>query len=597
MSYISRGNFTTGVVLTIIGLFTAGTLLIYGIGTFYGAVSAPSYTATSTTGGGYRFATAGNIDIGTSALPGGRLNMVNVSSTAIDATRYVSTTKAIIGLGSLSLPTLTFQGDPDTGIYWTQANNIGISGGGSLKMQIGAGGIINYATVAPSSDNGISLGTSGLRWSQTNTVQLNAVNASTTRIDAIGYVSTTNLYLGGTSITGLYHKQGGNAYNTTSTIGTTDAKGLSLLTGGSARLTITPAGLVGVNTTNPTVQFHVRGSYPFMLFEDISSPSFMSVRGDANWFFDTNSTLTFASQANANKGTATGETNRFKIKGATGNIYASGTMMTGGLVTYGNANPGTNNLYDLGTSSLYWRKLYATNVSSTNIDAVGYVSSAKLYAGVGSASAPSMSFGDPDSGIYSGGADAISIGTGGGIKLLIQSPIYTYTSFVPGSNNAHTLGTFQYNFSNVHASGTAYLKNISSTNVTSSKMGASALPAAAAGLQPVCVDATGMFGYGAAGICPVSSIKLKNILGKSSYGLKEILRTNFYDYTFKDGRENGRVNIGPVAEYMTKTMPNLVLRDGKGSVIGYDTNSMIAVLGQAIKDMQVEIDGLKQKCK
>jgi hypothetical protein len=48
-------------------------------------------------------------------------------------------------------------------------------------------------------------------------------------------------------------------------------------------------------------------------------------------------------------------------------------------VTYGNVNPGVTNTYDLGTSSLKWRRLYATNVSSTNIDATGYVSTTKLY--------------------------------------------------------------------------------------------------------------------------------------------------------------------------------------------------------------------------
>ncbi len=41
-------------------------------------------------------------------------------------------------------------------------------------------------------------------------------------------------------------------------------------------------------------------------------------------------------------------------------------------------SPGVDNTYDLGTSSLYWKKLFVKHVSSTNIDADGYISTSKL---------------------------------------------------------------------------------------------------------------------------------------------------------------------------------------------------------------------------
>ncbi|MFA6406913.1 MAG: hypothetical protein WCW34_05370, partial [Patescibacteria group bacterium] len=229
-------------------------------------------------------------------------------------------------------------------------------------------------TIAPSTTNSYDLGSSSYYWRH-----LFVTNVSSTNIDATGYVSTTNLYLSGTSISGLYHKQGGNAFGTTSTIGTTDNNDLILKTNNASRMTVLRGGNVGIGTTNPLTAFHIKGSYPFLLFEDTSSPSFMAFRGDARMFFDSNSTYVIASQSNANKGTATGEINRLSIKGSTGGIYASGTIMSGGLVTYGNANPGTTNLYDLGTSSLYWRKLFATNVSSSRVDALSYVSTTNLY--------------------------------------------------------------------------------------------------------------------------------------------------------------------------------------------------------------------------
>ncbi|MDD5502178.1 MAG: hypothetical protein PHH26_01800, partial [Candidatus Thermoplasmatota archaeon] len=234
---------------------------------------------------------------------------------------------------------------------------------------------------------------------------------------------------------GNYFVQGGNAFSTTGTLGLTDNNDLNIRTNNTNRITVLRGGNVGIGTTNPLTAFHVRGSYPFFLLEDTSVPSFLALRGDGNTFFDSLSNYTIASQPNANKGTASGETVRFRIKGSTGNVYASGTMMTGGLTTYGTNRPGTTNLYDLGSSSYYWNHLFARYASTTAVDALGYVSTTRLFTGSGSAGAPSIAFqSDPDSGLYRYGNNVVGLAAGGSSAIrydsgtLYTNSIYSYSA-------------------------------------------------------------------------------------------------------------------------------------------------------------------------
>ena len=88
-----------------------------------------------------------------------------ISSTAADITRYVSTTKVISGIGSAAAPSFTFPGDPDTGLYSYSANNIGVASNGVERLSVGNGGIGVSTTLFPKTNNGVSLGTFGLAWS------------------------------------------------------------------------------------------------------------------------------------------------------------------------------------------------------------------------------------------------------------------------------------------------------------------------------------------------------------------------------------------------------------------------------------------------
>ncbi|MDD2731389.1 MAG: hypothetical protein PHW33_04690, partial [Candidatus Portnoybacteria bacterium] len=245
------------------------------------------------------------------------------------------------------------------------------------------------------------LGSSSLYWRK-----LYAKYASTTAIDASGYVSTTNLYINGSSITGLYHKQGGNAFNTTSTIGTTDAKNVTFVTGGTSKMTILSGGNVGIGTTYPTKALEVndttsdpvnsvalriigtdsvgttQGSYGLSRGIDFYNTADTIARSGIysyfNRFNDNNSALGFWTSQHG--GTYA---ERLRIAG-NGNIGIGTTNpYLFKLTVAGTIAPSTTNSYDLGGSSNYWRKLYANYASTTGVDALGYVSTTRLYANTG----------------------------------------------------------------------------------------------------------------------------------------------------------------------------------------------------------------------
>jgi hypothetical protein len=119
--------------------------------------------------------------------------------------------------------------------------------------------------------------------------------------------------------------------------------------------------------------------------------------------------------------------------------------------------------------------------------------------------------------------------------------------------------------------------------------------AAGTGLQPFCQGAGGRVMIGTAGVCPVSALSVKDVIGETQYGLDELMETTFVDYTFKKEMNDGRTHTGPVADWLEKNMPNLVLYDAQKKVIGYDYVSMIGVLGQSIKDLAFKVSGQEKR--
>ena len=247
-------------------------------------------------------------------------------------------------------------------------------------------------------------------------------------------------------------------------------------------------------------------------------------------------------------------------------------------VTIGsNLRPSGDNTVDFGSLARSWKDGYFD----------GVVSSTTFQAGDGSPTAPSYGFGsDSDTGLYHGSANLLSFAAGGGTYLTVGVGAVTLngSALLPTSdlNSAYTIGSATKRFF------TGYFGTVSTTNLIVS----TTTVATAGATNPLCVDVNGLTYIGASQICPLSSLDSKKSLEHIKYGLAEVLGTDFYSFKLKV--DDGRTHSGPVADYLEKTMPDLVeYRDGK--VNGYDAISMIGVLGQSVKDLNAKNEALEAR--
>jgi len=246
------------------------------------------------------------------------------------------------------------------------------------------------SNLIPSVNNTYTLGTAALRWKN-----LYATNVSSTNIDALGYVSTTNLY----SSTGLL----GNV-TTTNIYNSGIVSTTQLYVNGVAATGIESQDLQDVTNlgavTTDWIQFAGATSTNHFL-------------PGTNNLFNLGSTAYRWANLFAVNGNFTGTVTTTNLFASgyvsTTSLYVNGTQITGATPTLQNVTdegyitndaigfagasstghllPTANITYDLGSTSFRWRNLYAsngifTNVSSTNIDALGYVSTTNLFSNI-----------------------------------------------------------------------------------------------------------------------------------------------------------------------------------------------------------------------
>lgn len=253
-----------------------------------------------------------------------------------------------------------------------------------------------------------------------------------------------------------------------------------------------------------------------------------------------------------------------------------------------------------------------------NVTTTGSVSSTAFVASTGTVTSVSYAVGQPNNGFYTAVAGQIAVSivgakvmTWNGTNAIFSENVLPDTTAGAGTRS---LGRADFMWGDEFMTRQGYatatnagwtMSNSTTTNSTSTGNFAFANPATAGtGFQPACFSSTGNFvGIGTASICPLSALSAKTDLANPSYGLAEILRTSFYDWKFKDGRDN-MTHESAIADYIQPYMPNIVTRDKDGKITGIDQFSMIGVDGQAIKDLnakfeakfnaqQKEIDSLK----
>ena len=298
----------------------------------------------------------------------------------------------------------------------------------------------------------------------------------------------------------------------------------------------------------------------------------------------------FAPVAGYSVGITTAGVQRFKCD-------AGDCTTSADLYVSGNANPNNNNTKDLGLANNSWRNIYASGTLSlggaatvASLTSSGRVQSSDLLFGsTGNLLLSSESISAASSTV----SGAFSFGTVGDRGVFAREFILSGETLGAG---AQTLSIIESPTSTLKITngGTSGFGGLIARSVTSTGgIEIRTLTAAGAGTtNPLCLDSTGVGYIGVAQICPLSSLASKTGIRPISYGLDELLKTNFYDFELK--QNDGRTHSGVVADYLSKTMPNLVMYED-GKVNGYDVFSMVGVLGQSIKDLNAKVEAQQKE--
>jgi hypothetical protein len=93
-----------------------------------------------------------------------------------------------------------------------------------------------------------------------------------------------------------------------------------------------------------------------------------------------------------------------------------------------------------------------------------------------------------------------------------------------------------------------------------------------------------------------SDIRLKEDISPLQYGLKEVMALNPVTYKWKDGSNGGQRSTGLIAQDVKEIMPDYVKNVSEDSdLLGLDSYAINIVLINAIKELQAEIEILKNK--
>ena len=194
----------------------------------------------------------GNVDTPTDVTAdGGGITLKGATDKTInwvDATdAWTSSERFSIPLGSTAAPSLTFTGDPNTGIYSPGADQVAISTGGSGRLFVDASGRVGVGS-APSVGNGIHATINTNNYGTALVLQNTNVNGWAAEMQFLGITTTDTQAKIGALATGPGSNSGALAFYT--------ANAGSYL----ERLRITSAGLVGIGTSSPGFPFQVKST-------------------------------------------------------------------------------------------------------------------------------------------------------------------------------------------------------------------------------------------------------------------------------------------------------------------------------------------------
>ena len=250
------GQFTSGTFVSLTGTTITGTT-INGVTVAATTGSFTSLTGTTTSGTTANFVSGVfTTQVSGTTVTGTTSNFTSGNFATLSGAT-ATFTSGVIALGTATNPSLSFVGDPNTGIYSPGADQLAVATNGTEKLIVLSNGNVGIGTSSPASALDVSGGSIKLRNASSGTnygyeVDINHVTGVSQKMLNARYMiaGASGSYAEIAGINAEIENADFNVY------------GMSFRTGGSLteRVRITGAGAVGIGTTSPGQPLEVLGT-------------------------------------------------------------------------------------------------------------------------------------------------------------------------------------------------------------------------------------------------------------------------------------------------------------------------------------------------
>lgn len=334
--------------------------------------------------------------------------------------------QVLFDTGTSSLPSITFYGDSNTGLYRPSADNISIVTGGVPRLTVGSSSITNtlqiLSAVGTATNPTYSFTgdtNTGIYSSSSDTIAFSCGGTLRASITSIGLSMFVSLYEGlGSAAAPTYSFSG----DTNTGIYSAGADSVNITTGGTLRATVDTTNLT---TTLPVVLPAGSASTPAITFSNnttgglfASSTAVSFCQGGAERFYFNSTNLRSLLPFVVVQGSAAAPSLRFDNSSLSGFCSA------------------TNDVIETVTN----------NVSRLQVSTTAVTSTLPIVVPAGSTSAPSYTFsGDTDTGLYSSATDTIDLTTAGTTRVTLNTA--SLTTILPVYAAAGAAATPSFTFS------------------------------------------------------------------------------------------------------------------------------------------------------